>query len=78
MIHAHSGQLADFDFSPFDDNLLASSGDDAHIKLWSIPSEGMTGNINTHVADLTGTLFTFESWTKLGKYKPNECAELKH
>jgi coronin-7 len=49
-----SGQLNDFDFSPFDDNLLATAADDAHIKLWKIPEGGLTENISTPLCDLTG------------------------
>jgi WD40 repeat protein len=37
LIHAHSGALADMQFSPFDNCVLATSGDDATVKLWHLP-----------------------------------------
>lgn len=54
LIHAHSGQLSDFEFSPFDDALLATSADDAHIKLWKIPQDGLTENLSSPQSDLSG------------------------
>lgn len=53
LIHA-SGQLNDFAFSPFDDNLLATATDDANIKIWRIPQDGLTENLSTPQAGLTG------------------------
>eukprot|EP01132_Coremiostelium_polycephalum_P003751 gene3751-4670_t len=35
LIHAHGSQLTDFDFNPFDDFSLATSSDDATIKIWN-------------------------------------------
>lgn len=56
VINAHSGQLADFKFSPFDDNLLATSSinDDAVVNLWKIPEGGLTENLSTPFASLPG------------------------
>lgn len=54
LIHAHSGQLSDFEFNPFDDALLATGADDAHVKLWRIPQEGLTANMSSPQADLSG------------------------
>jgi len=38
---AHSGALCDMAFSPFDRETLATSGEEALIKLWKIPSGGL-------------------------------------
>lgn len=56
LINAHSGQLADFKFSPFDDGLLAtgSINDDAVVNLWKIPEGGLTENLSTPFASLSG------------------------
>lgn len=54
LIHAHSGQLSDFEFSPFDDTVLATGADDARIKLWKIPAEGLTENLSSPQVDLSG------------------------
>ncbi|EFA81190.1 WD-40 repeat-containing protein [Heterostelium album PN500] len=35
-LHAHSGQLSDFEFSPFSDSTLATASDDATLKLWNL------------------------------------------
>lgn len=63
VINAHSGQLADFKFSPFDDGLLAtgSVNDDASINLWKIPSGGLTDNGSKAVASLSGHRRSVES-----------------
>jgi len=47
LLHAHSELVTDLDFSPFDDGLLATGSQDSLIKLWSIPENGLTENINT-------------------------------
>lgn len=41
LIYAHSDMVTDFQFSPFDDGLLASGSQDSTIKLWRIPASGM-------------------------------------
>jgi coronin-1B/1C/6 len=37
LINAHSAEVQDLDWSPFDDSLLATASDDATLRLWSIP-----------------------------------------
>jgi coronin-7 len=56
VISAHAGQLADFKFSPFDDGLLATGAinDDAVVNLWKIPEGGLTENLSTPFASLSG------------------------
>lgn len=40
LFEGHSAQVLDTEFSPFNDNLLASAGEDARILLWNIPQPG--------------------------------------
>jgi len=47
LLHAHSDLVTDLDFSPFDDGLLATGSQDTLIKLWSIPENGLSENVNT-------------------------------
>lgn len=56
VINAHSGQLADFKFSPFNDHLLATGAinDDAVVNLWKIPESGLTENLFTPFTSLSG------------------------
>ena len=39
-------------FSPFHDNILATASADATVKLWSIPDEGLSANVDKWDADL--------------------------
>ncbi|XP_074650936.1 coronin-7-like [Tubulanus polymorphus] len=39
LIQAHTEFVSDFDFSPFDDNLLATASQDGGVKIWQIPDE---------------------------------------
>jgi coronin-7 len=41
LIYAHSDFVTDFQFSPFDDGLLATASQDLTIKLWRIPEKGL-------------------------------------
>jgi len=54
IVTGHSGPVLDFDFNPFDDNILASASEDQTIKIWSIPEQGLTANLSEPVVDLTG------------------------
>ena len=54
LIRGHSGPVVDFEFSPFNDSLLATASEDSKIKLWSIPEEGITKDISVPNAELTG------------------------
>jgi len=36
-LHGHQGSILDFEWSPFDDSMLATASEDTTIKIWSIP-----------------------------------------
>ena len=38
MVAGHSAHMTDFDFSPFNNDLLATGSEDCMVKLWSLPS----------------------------------------
>lgn len=50
----HKHKVLDFAFSPFDDNLLATSAEDNLIKLTRIPDEGLTEDIKESDVTLSG------------------------
>lgn len=52
--NGHTGAVIDFDFHPFNDQIIASCSDDQTIKLWEIPEEGLTENISEPLINLTG------------------------
>ena len=52
LIKGHAGAIVDFDFSPFNDNLLATASEDGTVKLWSIPEEGITKDVKEWDAEL--------------------------
>ena len=54
IVAGHTSPVLDFDFNPFDDYILASASEDQTIKIWRIPEEGLTSNMNVPVADLRG------------------------
>lgn len=51
-IHAHACQIYDLQFSPFDDDLLATGADDGKLRLWKLPENGLTSDLSSSVADL--------------------------
>jgi len=69
LLKGHSGQVTDFEFSPFNDNLLSTSSEDGTIKLWLIPEEGVT----KHITEWDGELKGHQKKVLLIKYHP--CAE---
>ena len=56
--NGHSAPVLDLDFSPFDDQLVCSSSEDATVKLWRIESDfaESTGPITTPLLTLNGHL----------------------
>ena len=45
LIKGHARPVVDFNFSPFNDSLLATASEDGTVKLWSIPEEGITKDV---------------------------------
>jgi len=54
LIKGHAGPVVDFDFSPFNDNLLATASEDGTIKFWIIPEQGITKDVTEFDAELRG------------------------
>jgi coronin-1B/1C/6 len=54
VITGHSAPVLDFDFNPFNDEIVASCSEDQTIKIWGIPEGGLTVNLETPLVDLHG------------------------
>jgi coronin-1B/1C/6 len=54
LIKGHAGPIIDFEFSPFNDHLLATASEDGTIKMWIIPEEGVVSDITESDAELRG------------------------
>lgn len=54
MIKGHAGPIIDFEFSPFNDNLLVTASEDGIIKMWIIPEEGIVSDVTDSDAELRG------------------------
>lgn len=54
LIRGHAAPVIDFDFSPFNDNLLATASEDGTIKLWMIPEDGITSDVTESDGELRG------------------------
>jgi len=54
LIKGHGGPINDCEFSPFNDSLLATASEDASIKLWIIPEEGIVKDVTDCDAELRG------------------------
>lgn len=54
LLMGHKGNVTDCAFSPFNNNLLATSSEDGSAKLWLIPDGGITDNVMEADADLVG------------------------
>ena len=38
LVTGHAAQVTDFDFSPFNSQMLATGSEDCMVKLWNVPS----------------------------------------
>jgi WD40 repeat protein len=54
LIKGHNNPVVDFDFSPFNDNLLATASEDGTVKFWVIPPEGITKEVKESQGELVG------------------------
>ena len=50
----HSGEVMDIKWCPHNDEIIASASDDATVKVWQIPEEGVMTNLTEPVVDLEG------------------------
>lgn len=53
-LDGHRGPVLDFDFNPFQQQLIATGGDDCVCKVWGIPPDGLKESISESLADLVG------------------------
>mmetsp|Transcript_402 Transcript_402/g.562 ORF Transcript_402/g.562 Transcript_402/m.562 type:complete len:350 (+) Transcript_402:112-1161(+) len=44
-IKGHNGTVMDFDFYPFNENIIVTSSDDTKVRLWQIPEGGLTEDL---------------------------------
>lgn len=54
LIKGHTGAITDVSFSPFVEQLLASSSEDGTTKLWVIPEGGITDHVKEYDGMLKG------------------------
>ncbi|XP_005112361.1 coronin-1C [Aplysia californica] len=52
MVAGHRGAVLDVAWCPHNDEVIASASEDCTIKLWQIPEEGLTANLEEPVVDL--------------------------
>lgn len=50
----HTGQILDLKWNPFNDCVIASASDDCSIKIWHIPEDGLTSNLDACETELLG------------------------
>jgi len=69
LITGHKGPILDFDWNPFNDNMLASCSEDLTVKVWNIPDEGLKEHLKEPLVNLEGhgKKVSFITW--------NRCAE---
>lgn len=54
LFSGHSNPVQDIDFSPFNDNIIASSSEDCTVKVWSIPEGGPSQTVTQPLMTLSG------------------------
>ncbi|KPM06481.1 coronin-like protein 3 [Sarcoptes scabiei] len=54
LVAGHKGPVLDISWCPFNDNVIASSSEDATVKVWQIPDHGVTRTLTDPVVDLVG------------------------
>lgn len=69
LITGHKAAVLDLDWNPFNDNLLATASEDCYIKIWNVPSEGITEPMTEPVQALQGHR------RKVGGVRFHPCAE---
>ncbi len=61
MVAGHSACVTDFDFSPFDKQLLATGSEDCMVKLWDLTNETELKN-NTRLTNPLVNLGPYNVW----------------
>jgi WD40 repeat protein len=54
LLRGHAGPLPDFEFAPFNPNLLCTASEDGLIKMWLIPEGGLTQDTEDCDGELAG------------------------
>jgi hypothetical protein len=54
LIKGHKGPVLDFQFSPFDEQQVATASDDSTLKVWQIPEGGVEQDISDPLVTLDG------------------------
>jgi coronin-1B/1C/6 len=54
LVTGHTAEVLDIDFSPFNDNIIASVAEDCYGKIWAIPDGGLSDNLNAPAQVLQG------------------------
>lgn len=54
LITGHTGPILDFEFNPFDENMLLSASEDLTMKVWTIPDEGLKAHLREPLVNLEG------------------------
>lgn len=54
LITGHRGPILDFEFNPFNDNMLLSCSEDLTVKLWDIPDGGLKEHLKDPLATFEG------------------------
>jgi len=45
LINGHAGAILDFEFSPFDECMVATASEDLTVKIWQVPPDGLKENM---------------------------------
>ena len=53
-VAGHKQEVLDIAWNPFDDNIIASSSEDATVKVWQIPEDGLVENLTKPLLTLEG------------------------
>lgn len=54
LVAGHSAEVLDIEFSPFNDNIVASVSEDGYCKIWSIPEGGLKSTMTEPAQNLIG------------------------
>jgi len=52
MVVGHKAAVLDIQWSPHDDDIIASASEDCTVKVWQIPEGGLTANLEDPLVEL--------------------------